>query len=140
MNNSLYPDAIEANHAGRFSWAQAGGLVGRIRFGSFCLLMGFLLIPFNPFPAPFLAWGLGYIYAGNIMIDLVRGSVVQVEGKGKRDFSRFGTTISFYYQVDGVRLKVPSIFLYEKTKKLDEVDTVRAYYLPRSKVLVNVEW
>jgi hypothetical protein len=147
MNNTLYPNALEANRKGRFSMAQAGGLVSSILIGSFLILLGILGIfltlsefSFSNIIGTLLFLWLGYTYAGNIMIDMLRGSVQQIEGKGERTFSSSGKSVNHYYMVGEQKFSVPSMFLASKLDKLNNVEHVRAYYLPRSKVLVNLEW
>lgn len=147
MNNTLYPNAIEANREGRFSLAQAGGLVGSILLGTFLVLLGILGLfyilsefSFFNFAVSLLFLWLGYRYAGDIVIDMVRGSVQHIEGKGERTFGRSGKSIIHYYMIGEQKLHVPSGFLFSKLEKLDTVAHIRAYYLPRSKVLVNLEW
>ena len=147
MNNTLYPNALEANRAGRFSFAQVGGLFGSLLIGAFFLLLGVagISLTLSEFSiiniaGTLLCFWLGYSYAGNIFIDILRGSVLHIEGKGERTFSSSGKSINRYYMVGEQKLSVPSIFFASKLEKLNEVEHIRAYYLPRSKVLVNLEW
>lgn len=147
MNNTLYPNALEANREGRFSFAQAGGLVGSLLLGGFLFLLGIAGISLtlsdfslsNIIGTLLLLW-IGYKYAGDILIDILRGSVLQVEGKGERTFSKSGKSINRYYVIGEQRLSVPSMSIGAKLDKLSNLENTRAYYLPRSKVLVNLEW
>jgi uncharacterized membrane protein len=147
MNNTLYPNALEANRTGRFSMSQAGGLVGSILIGSFLILLGILGISLslsdfsltNIAVSMLFLW-LGYSYAGNIVIDVMRGSVQHIEGKGEKTISVSGKSVNRYFLVGEQKLSVPSIFLSSKLNNLETTGQVRAYYLPRSKVLVNLEW
>lgn len=147
MNNTLYPNALEANREGRFSFGQAGGLVGSLLLGAFFILLGIAGISLtlsdfslsNIIGTALVLW-LGYIYAGNILIDILRGSVLQVEGSGEKTFTASGRSVNRYYLVGEQRLSVPSMMISAKLDKLTNLNHVRAYYLPRSKVLVNLEW
>lgn len=147
MNNTLYPNALEANREGRFSFAQAGGLVSSLLIGAFLFLLGVIgiFMTLSEFSlgniiGTLLMLFLGYRYTGDILIDMVRGSVLQLEGKGESTFASSGKTINRYYVIGEQTLSVPSRFLANKLDKLNHVEHVRAYYLPRSKVLVNLEW
>jgi hypothetical protein len=147
MKNTLYPNALEANRAGRFSMAQAGGLVVSLLLGALFVLASIAGIfatlsefSFSNIIATLLFLWLAYFYAGNIVIDMISGSVQQIEGKGERTFSSSGKSVNRYYVIGEQRLSIPSIFLASKLDKLNNVENVRAYYLPRSKVLVNLEW
>ena len=147
MNNTLYPNALEANRAGRFSMAQVGGLFGSLMIGGFFLLLGVfgILLTLSEFSfmniaGTLLCFWLSYSYAGNIAIDILRGSILHIEGKGERTFTSSGKSVNRYYVIGEQKLSVPSIFFASKLEKLNEVEHIRAYYLPRSKVLVNLEW
>ena len=127
--------------------SQAGGLVGSLLIGGFFLLLGVAGISltlsefsFMNIAGTLLCLWFSYSYAGNIVLDILRGSVLHIEGKGEKTFTSSGKSINRYYMIGEQKLSVPSIFFASKLEKLNEVEHIRAYYLPRSKVLVNLEW
>ncbi len=144
MNNVLYPDAIDANRQGRFAMSQTGGLMGWILLGTFLILMGVGIIiidisdvSFTDIVASALFIWLGYKGGGQLLFDVVFGSVRQIEGRGEKYISRSSKSTNYYYSVGGQVLHIPSRRMYDQ---LNDVDNVRAYYLPRSKTLINLEW
>lgn len=159
MNNILNPGALETNRKGRLTLLQAIGLMGWVLFGAFPFLSGvamfgwfiFSLIAhkfndvgsiilgaiFNVGFAAGLMW-MGYLIGGKLLIDMLLGQVRQIEGSGmKYSASSMGSGgASLYYSVGQLKFQIPSHRTY---KALHDANAVRAYYLPRSKTLVNLE-
>ncbi len=158
MNTALHPGAIQANRRGRLAPAQAAGLAGWVLFGAclfapgaamfgwFCYSVltqrltgaGPILVNaiFNVgFAAALMVFG--YLLGGRLLIDILQGRVMQVEGQGMK-YSGAGSSSGavYYYAVGQQNFQIPSYGTY---KKLHYAGAVRAYYLPRSKTLVNVE-
>lgn len=161
MNNILQSDAINANanRKGRLTLFQAIGLAGWVLFGAFLFLPGFGMFGwfiysltirnindigtiifgaiFNVGFAAAMMW-FGYLLGGKLLIDMILRQVHQIEGQGMKytaSSSRNGR--NYYYSVSEQNFQIPS---YSTYKNLHDADNVRAYYLPRSKTLVNLEW
>ncbi len=159
MNNVLNHNALEANRNGRLTFIQ--GLV-QLPWVGFAVLLwapgiGMLYWGIRPLVAGefenlteaifivsiALIFGgvmlfFGYVAGGNLLLDLLLGQVRQVEGEGMKfsgSSQRSGRI--FYYSVGDTNFQIPS---YGNYKKLIDCSTARAYYLPRSKTLVNLEW
>ncbi len=160
MNNVLNANAREANRKGRLTFIQGlvqlpwvgfalllwapgvGALVWAVQpllTGQFAHDMGFAI--FNTVLGLILGGALafgGYMMGGNLLVDILLGQVRQAEGEGMK-FS--GSTAksgrNYYYSVGDTKFQIPS---YGNYKKLVDCNTARAYYLPRSKTLVNLEW
>ncbi len=159
MNNVLHPNAIDANRKGRLTLFQAIGLTGWVLFGAFLFLPGAAMfgwfiyslsthvlndigsimfgVIFNVGFAAVMMW-FGYLLGGKLLIDMILGPVRQIEGQGTKytaSSSRRGRT--YYYSVAEQHFQIPSYGTY---KNLHDASNVRAFYLPRSKTLVNLEW
>jgi hypothetical protein len=159
MNNILAPRALDANRKGRLTLLQAIGLMGWVLFGAFPFLSGVAMFgafiysliahKFNDigsiilgaifnvgFAAGFM-W-MGYLIGGKLLIDMLLGQVRQIEGSGmKYSASSIGSQgATLYYSVGQLKFQIPSYGTY---KALHDAKVVRAYYLPRSKTLVNLE-
>ncbi len=160
MNNVLNPSALDANRNGRLTfiqglvqlpwvgfailiWAPAvlmlvwgirplftGGLAQDMGGALFALVVGLIMGGAMLY--------FGYVAGGNLLVDLLLGQVRQAEGEGMK-FS--GSTAksgrNYYYSVGDTKFQIPS---YGNYKKLVDCSTARAYYLPRSKTMVNLEW
>ena len=145
MNNSLYPDAIQAIRQGHFAMSQmGGGMILWLLIGVFVTLMGIgmVVMALSDFSIANIGLGfvflwLGYNVGGNMLIDIALGSVSMIEGKGEKSMSSSGKSIKRSYWVGEQRLDVSSSTLLGK---LNNHEHVRAYYLSRSKSLVNLEW
>jgi hypothetical protein len=159
MNYALNPKAINANRAGRLTLIQALGQLGWVLFGAFLFLPGALMfagfiynlvthvnleniifgVIFNIGFAGALMW-FGYLLGGRLLIDMILGQVRQTEGTGMK-YSGAGSGKNsgrvYYYSVGDLNFQIPS---YSTYKALHDGNMVRAYYLPRSKTLVNVEF
>jgi hypothetical protein len=159
MNNILDPRSLDANRKGRLTLLQAIKLMGWVLFGAFIFLPGaamfgwfiYSLIAhkfngigsiifgaiFNVGFAALLMW-FGYLVGGKLLIDMLLGPVRQIEGSGmKYSASSTGSRgANLYYSVGQLTFQIPSYGTY---KALHDANVVRAYYLPRSKTLVNLE-
>ncbi len=153
----LNPGALDANRKGRLTLLQVIGLVPWVLFGAFVFAPGagmigwffysvitgtfdgniLLGLIFNIGFAAILIW-FGYIIGGKLLIDMIFGQVRQIEGQGIKFSSAGGTSggKSYYYSVGKTNFQIPSYGTY---KHLHDANVVRAYYLPRSKTLVNLE-
>jgi hypothetical protein len=159
MNSILDPRALDANRKGRLTLLQAIGQMGWVLFGAFPFLSGaamfgwfiYSLIAhrfhdlgsmilgaiFNVGFAAGLMW-LGYLIGGKLLIDMLIGQVRQIEGSGMK-YSASGRGSGgkvFYYSVGELDFQIASYGTY---KALHDAKVVRAYYLPRSRVLLNLE-
>ena len=159
MNSILDPRALDANRKGRLTLLQAIGQMGWVLFGAVPFLTGvgmfgwfsYRLIAhkFNDvgstiigaiFDVGFAAglmW-LGYLIGGKLLTDMLIGQVRQIEGSGMK-YSASGRGSGgkvFYYSVGELDFQIPSCGTY---KALHDANAVRAYYLPRSRVLLNLE-
>lgn len=159
MNNALYPNAMNANRKGRLTLLQAIGLSGWVLFGAFLFLPGVAMFGwfvyglithtlydigaivfnaiFNVGFAAVLMW-FGYLVGGKLLIDILLGKVRQIEGQGMKYSGSSGRSgRNYYYSVGEQNFQIPSHGTY---KNLHDANNVRAFYLPRSKTLVNLEW
>lgn len=158
MDNILVPRALDANRKGRLTLLQAIGLMGWVLFGAFPFLAGVVMFGwfiyslfahtvndignlifgaiFNVGFAAGLMW-MGYLIGGKLLIDMLLGQVRQIEGSGMKYSSTSSSKgRSLYYSVNELDFQIPSYGTY---KALHDANRVRAYYLPRSKTLVNLE-
>ncbi len=77
----------------------------------------------------------GYKVGGKPLLDLLFGRVVHVEGGSSKDSTFVGSALVYWFYVGKESFQV-----YQGTyNKLPGRGSVRAYYTPRSKTLVNVE-
>lgn len=157
MNNILDPRSLDSNRKGRLTLLQAIKLMGWVLFGAFPFLLGLAMFGwfiysliahtfngsiilgaiFNVGFAVGLMW-MGYLIGGKLLIDMLLGQVRQIEGSGmKYSASSTGSRgTNLYYTVGQLKFQIPS---YENYKALHDANVARAYYLPRSKTLVNLE-
>jgi len=157
MNFILNPGALDTNRKGRLTLLQVIGLVPWVLFGAFVFAPGagmFGWFIYSQITQTFegnLLFGLifsvgfgsiliwfGYIIGGKLLIDMILGRVLQIDGQGLKFSSAGGTSggKSYYYSVGEINFPIPS---YSTYKRLHDANIVRAYYLPRSKTLVNLE-
>ncbi len=160
MNNVLNSNALEANRKGRLTfiqglvqlpwvgfailiWAPAvlmlvwgirplftGGLAQDMGGALFALVVGLIMGGAMLY--------FGYVAGGNLLVDLLLGQVRQVEGEGmKYSGSSAKSGRIYHYGVGNINFQIPR---YANYKKLVDCSTARAYYLSRSKTLVNLEW
>ena len=157
MNNILDPRSLDSNRKGRLTLLQAIKLMGWVLFGAFPFLLGLVMFGwfiysliahtfkgsiilgaiFNVGFAVGLMW-MGYLIGGKLLIDMLLGQVRQIEGSGmKYSASSTGSRgANLYYSVGKLKFHIPSRGTYQA---LHDANVVRAYYLPRSNTMVNLE-
>src|SRR5689334_17725922 len=110
MNQILHPAAIDANRKGRLTLLQVIGLAGWVLFGGLLGLLGAAMfggfiyglatrtldtgsmimgLIFSVGMAAVLMW-VGYLLGGKLLLDIVLGSMRQIEGRGMKYTSASG--------------------------------------------------
>ncbi len=160
MDNALHPNALEANRKGRLTLLQALGLmpwvllsVVPVVLGVDALLWFFSTLSSGRF-AEYMAIRvvllggallggaalllIAYLMGGKLLLDILIGPVAQQQGVGmKFSGSSASKSHNYYYSVGGMDFQVQTIGTYNK---LHDANVACAYYLPRRKWLVNIEW
>lgn len=158
----LHPDALEANRGGRMTDAQRDGMRNRegnlernkLSFAAILAVIGVLLLTATG-PAPNAAFrplaGIAFIAGAAFVLlrampgtdslsqDIRTGKVETLEGPiGKRRIStdsRGANSSIYFLDVEKMHFEVA----YTTYQAAPEAGIVRVYYLPRSKVVVNLE-
>lgn len=158
----LHPDALDANRGGRMTDAQKAGMRNRegnierdkLTFAGILAVIGVLLLTATG-PAPNAAYrpiaAIGFLAAAAFVLflampgtdslsqDIRSGKVESLEGPiGKRRIStesHSSNSTIYYLDVERMHFEVA----YSTYEAAPEAGMVRLFYLPRSKVVVNLE-
>jgi hypothetical protein len=159
MNSIFDPKALEANRKGKLTLLQSIRFMPWLLFGAIMFLMGLGLTGiyiYNDFIARttsdtvsvvlgavffvgvgiVLMW-IGYMIGGKLLIDLLFGQLRKAQGRGMKHsaWTSKGRE-NLYYSVGELKLTILWDGIY---RALPDGDFVTAYYLPRSKMFINLE-